>query len=226
MPIPVAPVTGRACRHALVRDPAAINLLTERNGVLVRAKPGLVCCDAKVSRDVDHILIGQGARDARHDRIAARRCFRARLRLVVLQLLDEILSVLARELWKCGAGAIAIRRVTRSAYLRLRLPVPGSDPVLQAGRTPPPVLTLPIHRTLLLLEAPSETCTVGSFAYPVFRLVRMSGSAKNDGDRFATIRRKTPERRAQKMPRNPSRSLSGLGLARPCWSSENRRIVQ
>ncbi len=44
-------------------------------------------------------------------------CFRARLRLVILQLLDEILSVLARELWKCGAGAIAIRRVTRSAYL-------------------------------------------------------------------------------------------------------------
>ena len=104
-------------RDALVRNAAAINLLPKRHGILVARVAWFGLLRLKIRGHVDHVLIVQRARNAGHDRVLARRLFRARLRLVVLQLLDDVLGMLACQLRKRAAGTVAVCSVTRCADL-------------------------------------------------------------------------------------------------------------
>jgi len=66
----------------------------------------------EVGCDVDHILVGQRGRHSRHDRIVTRGLLGAGLRLEILELLDEIVGMLARQFRVCAAGTVAVCAVT------------------------------------------------------------------------------------------------------------------
>ncbi|CAM2194659.1 protein of unknown function [Paraburkholderia kururiensis] len=134
----------------------------------------------EVGRHVLHVLIGQRARETGHDRIAAR-CRLAFRRLEVVKLLDEILGMLAGELWIRAAGAVAVRSVAG-----------GAD--LCRDCLPPVEIGLCLIRCHCFLHRYCrKTCRYRKFkhhqglaqsihSHTLFRLVGL-GSAKYDGDR-------------------------------------------
>ena len=104
------PVAARARRHAAIADAAAIDLLAERDELLVLGESGLRLLARVEGGDVLHVGFAQRRRHRLHDRVVAL------AGLELGELLDEVVGVLALDDRVGGAAARAVIGVAGGAH--------------------------------------------------------------------------------------------------------------
>ena len=103
-------VAARAGGYLAISNAAFVDAFAQGNQLFVFGKAGFGCLSSGPEGNVAHVFVAQSAGKALHNRIFAL------ARLELLQLLEQILGVLARQLWILRRSGVTISAVAGHAH--------------------------------------------------------------------------------------------------------------